>query len=317
MVNRCVIDIGSNTIKIFIAEIQANQIKRILEMKRRMSRLGQGLKEGGYLSSESKQVTLKHLKDYINLCNKHHVDRTDIMVTATAACRNAADGQAFIKKIKNKFNLQHVKILSGTEEAQYTFSGVLESIPDNNKEYYYVIDIGGGSFQIAAGQKENFLEGKSFQMGGNSATEKFKLDQPISIEQLQIAINYFKNYDTGTFNIPQKPVAAVGAGGTIKIMQLMIRNPDDQSPLMLTELRETAHFLSPLTTEERFHWFKNKYPDEEFREDAGLTLNRAEVFLAGVIIVLGILENLKMKSIIFSNTDAKDYVIKLSGFNKT
>jgi exopolyphosphatase/guanosine-5'-triphosphate,3'-diphosphate pyrophosphatase len=314
MVKRSVIDIGSNTVKLFIAEIKENQEIEPLEIKRRMSRLGKGIHKTGYLDPESKELAIQHIEEYLKTCESYNIDHQNIMVTATAACRNATDGKDFINQLKEKYKLPHTKILSGREESEYTFLGTLEGITNDNNNYYYVLDIGGGSFQLSAGKKNHFVDGKSFQTGCNRVSEEFGLNRKISEYKLNRAIQYFAKFDLEDFSPETTPEYLAGAGGTLKIMHLMTRSKDDMSPIKFEELEYTAIKLASYSIEERFNWFKEKYPDEIFRKDAGLTESRAEVILAGIVIAMGILEKLNLKEILLSNTDAKNYIIKLSSF---
>lgn len=314
MVNKCVIDIGSNTIKLFIAEVRDNKEIIPIELKRRMTQLGKNINKTGKLPEDSKKLVIEYLNEYLEITKRHQIKTKNILLTGTAACRNASDGQKFINQLKNMFNLPHAKILSGTEEAQYTFLGVLESIKSLDNEYFCVFDVGGGSFQLSIGTKNNFLQGTSIQKGCNSTTEEFELSQKIDQNKLFTVIEYFKNYNIEDLKDLSTPIKVVGVGGTLKIIQLMLKNIDDFTPIKIDSLLSTTEWLATKSVEERFKWFEKKYPDETFRIDTGLTRNRAEVFLAGLCIVIGILQKLSAQEVILSNTDAKDYIIRLDHF---
>lgn len=310
MTTKCIIDIGSNTIKLFIAELKSNGEIIPLETKRRMALLGKGIHKTKKLPTDSKQLAIKYIEEYLDICTKYNVEPSNILITATAACRNASDGTEFIKYLKDKFNLLNIKILTEEEEIKYTFLGVLESIQTNCNALYYILDVGGGSFQLSLGTETDFINGISIQIGCNNATEEFALNQIVSNDQLYKAINYFKNIEIKDFEIPDKPTKLIGTGGTIKIVQLMTRNVDNFNPIKLDELFSIANFLASKNIEERLNWFKTKYPDETFRIDSGLTEDRAKVLLAGVCIIIGIAEKLQATEVILSKTDAKNYVIK-------
>lgn len=311
MVRKGVIDIGSNTIKLYIADIFEPSIIKPLIIKRRMARLGSNIDKTKILSEESKEIAIKHIKNFINICREYEIKNENILTTATAACRNAKNGNEFIDRIKNDFNLTNIKILTGEEEAKYTFLGVIDNIKEISNDLFCVIDIGGGSFQVSIGTKTNYIGGTSIQKGGNNVTEEFTLNKPASVDRINSVIDYIKNYSIKNITFPKKELKLVGAGGTIKIMQLMLRDNNDLTPLTLEEIKNTAYMLAPLGKKERFEWFKNKYPNKNFRIDCGLTKNRSEVFLAGLCITAGLMLKLSVDNINFSITDAKDYIIKL------
>jgi exopolyphosphatase/guanosine-5'-triphosphate,3'-diphosphate pyrophosphatase len=316
MVNKCVIDVGSNTIKLFIADTSDPDNIQPIDTKRRMTRLGKDVHKTDLLPEEGKSLVLKHIQEYLEICKQHNVDKRNILVTATAACRNASDGKEFINKIKAMYELPNTKVLSGEEEAEFTFLGVLESIKHNNSHgIFYVIDVGGGSFQISKGTKERFLSGTSIQKGCNVITEKFNLSQKVTKDDILATIKFIKELDIKNFSPDNDIKTIVGVGGTLKIMQLMLKNKEDTSPLQLEELYQAAYSLAPKTSQEIFEWFKEKYTNETFRIDAGLTINRAEVILSGICIVIGLLEKFSAKEVFFSKTDAKNYVIKLPALN--
>lgn len=310
MVKKCIIDIGSNTIKLYLVDILENGDIKELEVKRKMARLGSKINKTKLLDDKTKITALKHIEEYLNICSEHEVKNENILITATAACRNAKNGIEFINEIKNKYKIPNIKILSGEEEAKFTFLGVLQSIKSNNTNYC-IIDVGGGSFQISIGTKENYYGGTSIQKGGNNISEEFLLNKPTTIENVNRAIDCIKNLEINELKIPATPIKLVGAGGTIKIMQLMLRGKDDLTPLKIEEVENTAYMLAPLDAQQRFEWFKNKYPNKKTRLDTGLTENRAEVFLAGLCIIAGLMLKLSTNELIFSITDAKDYIIKL------
>lgn len=311
MVKKCIIEIGSNTIKLFIADINNKEEIHPIENKRRVTLLAKGLNDTGELTIESRNQTITYLEEYLKICNNYNIDASNILVSATAACRNASNGQEFINTIKKEFKLTQVKILSGVEEAKYAFLGTMKSTNSDDNSTYCVIDIGGGSFQLSIGQKYNFIQGISFSIGCNSIAEQFQLKKIIPENVVDSVIEYIYKYELEGFNIPDYPIKAFGAGGTIKITQIMLRSINDYTSIMYDELLNVAYLMARLSIEERFNWFKQKYTDDKFRLDAGLTIDRAEIYLAGICIYLGILKKLLLKEIFLSKTDAKDYLIRL------
>lgn len=312
MVTKSVIDIGSNTVKLFIAELEegTNTLSE-LACKRRMALLAKKLHKTGMLSEKSMEKALEHIEDYIKMSEVLGVERNNIFVTATAACRNASNGKEFIQDIKEKYHLENIKILSGEEEARFTYLGVMESVEAAEDEPLCVIDIGGGSFQLSTGTKNNFDKGVSVPKGGNIITEMFGLKEPSSKEVIEEAITYIRMTELKGLELPTVNAKLIGAGGTIKIMQLMLRESNDYSDLTVEELRNTAYKLRDMSIEERNSWFIEKYPNKKFRHNAGLTLERAEVIVAGLCIIIGLAEKLQAEKIAISTTDAKNYIIKL------
>lgn len=310
MTNKCIIDIGSNTIKLFIANVVNNEVITLCS-KRRVTLLAQGLAETGKLSLESRNLVEYNLKEYLQICSEYNVEPSNILVTATAAMRNSINGSEFAEEIKQKFNLRQIKILSGPEEAETSFLGAVISAKENSNSFFYVVDVGGGSIQVSSGTANKYHNGLSIQQGCNYAAEKFCLKSAIDETKLNEVISFYKNINVDNIIENTKPARVLCIGGSIKIVQLMIKPESSDAAITLKELKSTAKILSSISVKERYEWFCEKYPDEIYRKDAGLTYGRAEVILAGVCILTGILENLNLDEFIVCRTDAKDFLIRV------
>ncbi|MGD9579790.1 MAG: hypothetical protein AB7V50_00315 [Vampirovibrionia bacterium] len=312
MKHKCVIDIGSNTIKLFIAELDDNDRINPVIVKRRMTGLGKYKNNSSELDEKAKETVIKNLVKYLKLSEKYKISPDNILITATAACRNASDGYDFIQNIQHNYNLKHIKVLTGQEEAKYTYLGVIESIKCNKSYNYSVLDIGGGSFQVSGGTETDYKFGISIQKGCNPTTELFKLNKRVDLKTIKETINYFKELSLDSIPSNYQPQKIIGVGGTLKIMQIMLDDINSSKTLNIEEINNLTEWLASRTIKQRYNWFKEKYEDKKFRKNAGLTIKRAEVILAGCCITIGLLNKLNAKEIIISNTDAKDYIIKLS-----
>lgn len=308
--NKCIIDIGSNTVKLFIANIENNKVTPLC-VKRRMTLLAKGLTNSGNLSLESRNMVIDNFEEYLNTCIDFGIDSKDILVTGTAAMRNAKNAQEFAQDLEQRFNLQKIQILSGQDEAEFSFLGAVMSAKGSDEGNYYVIDVGGGSLQVASGNKKAYHKGISIQKGCNYATEKFELDSKIAADKLFEVVNYYKSLDIDALSNNSDDFSALGIGGSVKIVQLMTKPNAADATLTLEELFQLAQLLSGMSLMDRYEWFCSIYPDDIYRKDSGLTQSRAKVILAGVCILIGVLENLKLKDITVSTTDAKDYLIRV------
>ncbi len=151
-----ILDLGTNTLKLLIAEQNDGQWEFILDTAI-SCRLGEGLKQSKRLSPNAKQRALDALDKAIALCDRSKVSQ--IYPIATEAFRIADNGEDFRLKIKKELNLDF-KIISGDEEAALALEMLKYEFPLSMKETL-IIDIGGGSTEISAKYEVRSTNGKT------------------------------------------------------------------------------------------------------------------------------------------------------------
>ncbi|MBH0201184.1 MAG: Ppx/GppA family phosphatase [Nitrospira sp.] len=163
-----VIDIGTNSIHMVLAEILPDASFKILDRFKDMTRLGNGVFATKRLSDEAMSRALDVLKTLVTLAHNKGFDR--IIAVATSAVREAQNGGDFVSLIMEQMGLR-VRVISGTEEARLIFLGVKHSIalPDGPT---LVVDIGGGSVELIVGNREGLIHGKSLKLGAIRLAEQ-------------------------------------------------------------------------------------------------------------------------------------------------
>lgn len=136
-----VVDVGSNSVRLVIYRLDGRAIWTVFNEKA-LAGLGQDLPSTGRLSPEGVETALTALRRYRALLDGWRGE--DVTVTATAAVREAADGPAFLKRVRDDTGLQ-IRILTGAEEARYAALGVLAGQPDAQG---VVGDLGGSSLEL-------------------------------------------------------------------------------------------------------------------------------------------------------------------------
>lgn len=164
-----VIDIGTNSIHMVLAEILPDASFKILDRFKDMTRLGNGVFATKRLSDEAMTRALEILKTLVTLARNKGFER--IVAVATSAVREAQNGGDFVALIMEQTGLR-VRVISGTEEARLIFLGVKHSIalPDGPT---LVVDIGGGSVELIVGNREGLIHGKSLKLGAIRLAEQF------------------------------------------------------------------------------------------------------------------------------------------------
>ena len=136
-----VIDLGSNSLRLVVFERLGSALFPLFNEKV-MCGLGRGIASTGRLNPEGVALALVNLRRFVAFARAIAVDH--LAVLATAAVRDASDGQAFAGEVERQCRVR-VKIIDGMEEARLSAAGVLAGIPDADG---IVADLGGGSVEL-------------------------------------------------------------------------------------------------------------------------------------------------------------------------
>ena len=152
------IDIGSNSIRLVVFERQARCLLQVFNEKV-MSGLGRGFDETGRLNPEGVASALTNLPRFVAIATAMGV--TDLIPFATAAVRDAADGPAFLRELRERAGLE-VRLLSGDDEARLSALGVASAVPGTDG---IVGDLGGGSLELVSVQGMTMSHHESLPLG--------------------------------------------------------------------------------------------------------------------------------------------------------
>src|SRR6185295_19853233 len=181
--NFAVIDAGSNAIRLQIAAVDQPGTYRIIEQDRRPARLGHKVFETGALDPESRSEALDALKKFKNVADRNNV--ASIRAIATSAMREARDGAAFIKEVAG-LGLT-LEILSEDDEARLISLGILSGLKFDPPLGLFM-DIGGGSVELAVGNRSSSFATFSVPIGAVRLTEHYLRHDPPTEKEL-IAMN--------------------------------------------------------------------------------------------------------------------------------
>src|SRR5215510_8373773 len=194
-----VIDIGTNSIHMVLAEINPDAGYKILDRFKDMTRLGNGAFASHHLSDEAMTRGLDVVRNLVTLAKNKGYDRT--IAVATSAVREAKNGGDFIDLMAKEAGLK-VRVISGAEEARLIFLGVKNSVP-MTEQPVLAVDVGGGSVELMVGNRDQLLHAKSLKLGAIRLVDQFLQRTPPAIStlrsledtvtaQLTAALNSFK-----------------------------------------------------------------------------------------------------------------------------
>jgi exopolyphosphatase/guanosine-5'-triphosphate,3'-diphosphate pyrophosphatase len=291
-----VADIGSNSTRLLVADVEGGRVVRELEHQSIVTRLGAGVDSNGALSDEGIQRVYETLDQYANSVEAHGAD-TRIAVL-TSAVRDASNGADFAKSVRERYGFEP-HVLSGDDEAQLTFLGATSERDPEDRTPTLVVDIGGGSTELVtgAGRKADFHV--STQAGVVRQTERHLRDDPPLSEELEALSSEVREIVTD--GVPENKLGAIrraiGVAGTATQLAAIAQGLEPYDPkkvhgyvLAATEAREILGRLAAVGLEER-------------KKTRGLDPSRAPTIVAGVEILLVVLELFGLSEVEVSEHD--------------
>jgi exopolyphosphatase/guanosine-5'-triphosphate,3'-diphosphate pyrophosphatase len=291
MTRYAAIDIGSNTILLLIGQITPQGgFEKVMD-NGETTRLGRGLQRGGKLDPVSVKKSIAALKRLRCLCDQEGV--LEIACVGTNALRMAKDADAFIRLVDKECNISP-RVISEEEEARLSYLSVQKDplMPQDA----VVMDVGGGSTEYIFRRKEgpaDQLHTISLPLGAVGLTEQFVLHDPPShdvVKKLRDEI------DKTLLRIPS-PVTGelVGIGGTAVTLGTIHQGLDEFDwkkvhglHLTINELRGQIKELHEKDLAKR-------------KQIKGLPPDRADIILAGAMIILATMERLQKDTLHISS----------------
>ncbi len=288
MLRYAAIDIGSNAVRLLIADItQQGDDKEPGFKKNTLVRVPLRLGDDAFLDQElsPKKIDdlVKTMTAFRNLMDVYNV--TQYLACATSAMREAKNGKEVIEKVKELANID-IEIIEGQREASIIYSNHIEENLDIKKSYLY-IDVGGGSTEISVFVNKQPIASKSFNIG----TIRI-LDNQDKEETWNEMKEWIKQ---NTKELKQ--VVGIGTGGNINKLFRMSGEKDDM-PLSFLKLKNMYNELNAYSLKERISVLK-------------LNPDRADVIIPACEIYLTIMKWAGVKQIFVPKVGMVDGIINL------
>ncbi|MFN1833776.1 Ppx/GppA family phosphatase [Balneola sp. MJW-20] len=290
---RAAIDIGTNTVLLLIAETRKNKF-RVVEEKQHIPRLGKGVDKDKKISDEAADRVIHALKDYHDYLDSEFPQLKNIVVTATSAVRDATNKKSFLEAIKKETGLD-VRILSGPEEAEWTAAGALSTLNGKASVRSLIIDIGGGSTEVVRMRKDAVIDSHSFDMGSVRFTERFLKSDPPTPDQISKCREAIRKYFLKRPFEDTSGHSGIGVAGTCTSLAAILNETDKYDPVAvngakftLRQLQGVIHRFAKLTSGE----IESLFPT--------ILKGRADIILAGLLILEGFMIHFKLKDLLVS-----------------
>jgi exopolyphosphatase / guanosine-5'-triphosphate,3'-diphosphate pyrophosphatase len=181
-----VIDLGTNTFNLLVAEVNSVSHYRILYNTKMPVQLGKGGINNKNITPEAMQRGIDTLRKYLHRISAYNVEK--IYAFATSAVRSADNGYEFAARVKNELGLE-IEIISGDKEAELIYYGVKLGTR-MNEETSMIMDIGGGSTEFVICNNQQIFWKKSFDIGAARMLESFCPGDPVTTSDIEAIENY-------------------------------------------------------------------------------------------------------------------------------
>jgi exopolyphosphatase/guanosine-5'-triphosphate,3'-diphosphate pyrophosphatase len=291
-----VVDIGTNSTRLLVADVEQGRVTRELLKRSEVTRLGEGVDATGRLGEVPMQRVFGVLESYREQAAELGAEKR--VGVLTSAVRDAENGAEFTAAVRERFGFD-ARTIAGDTEAALTFAGATSERDPSDRTPLVVIDIGGGSTELVEGTGGEMEFHVSTQAGVVRQTERHIHTDPPSADELQALATEVR----GIFldSVPERVLDAVDAGiavaGTATSAAAIAQSLDPYDPekvhgylLERRELDVLLERLAALSLAER-------------RQVAGLHPDRAPTIVAGILILQEALDAFALDRIEVSEHD--------------
>lgn len=278
-----VVDIGSNSTRLLIADVEDGTVTDELERISVVTRLGAGVDADGRLRDDAMERVYSTLADFRALIDRHHADTA--LAVLTSAVRDAANGKEFAEVVEHRFGLTP-HVLTGDQEAQLSFLGATSDRDPSDRTPTLLVDIGGGSTEVVIGTGREAEFHVSNQVGVVRQTERhIHTDPPTDAELDAVREDAQAVLRQGVPAQWRDAVRrAIAVAGTATSLAAIAQELDPYDP-------EKVHgYVLSRTEAEAILGRLASMPLAERRHVAGLDPARAPTIVAGVVILLCVLD---------------------------
>lgn len=289
---RAIIDIGTNSVRLLMAEKDEKGEWKTLRKELRSTRLGEGMTDKATIGQGAKERTLSAVGEFTAMAKLEGAE--DIFAYGTSIMRDASNGEEFADEVTAASGVP-VRILSGKEEAYYSYigaagtSGVITS----------VVDIGGGSTEICVGFGTDVGARHSFRLGCVRCSKQFNTTTARGRAELKKhCFTLFR--ETDLMESMRNVKRWIGVGGTVTSLASMLQELEvyDSSKVQdyVIHPEDVSKILEKLS--------KMSYDDKCHMK--GLLPSRADIIVAGVVILDSLMEYFALSEITVSDRDLSE-----------
>jgi exopolyphosphatase/guanosine-5'-triphosphate,3'-diphosphate pyrophosphatase len=275
-----VIDLGSNSFRLVVFMAADGWWKRTDEIYEPV-RIGEGLAASGRLGEKPMRRALATLDVFTHFCRAAGLENGSVDAVATSAIRDAENAAGFLARAR-EWSGMPIRVLSREEEARY---GYLAAVNSTTLTDGCVLDLGGGSLQLVGVAERLARESGSWRVGAVRMSERFlPPNGPAKRKQLEELREYVAGELQQASWLPRTGRRLVGLGGTVRSLATAAQRaaglPSNGVQGMVVEREALDELVERLAA----------LPAAERSTIPGIKPARADLILAGAIVVQGVLE---------------------------
>ncbi len=213
------IDVGSNTTRLLVADAPGGRLRELLT-QRVFTRIGKSMGKAGHIPAEKVAETARVIASQASMAAAAGAEAGKISLVGTAAVREAANGAELSAASEEASGLA-MRVLSAAEETELAFVGATKTLGAPVEGTVAVIDVGGGSTEIAIGTvAEGVTWSASFRVGSGFLSDRYlRTDPPAAAE-----LHAVREHVAGVFEGLERPDPdrAVAVGGSATSLRRMV-----------------------------------------------------------------------------------------------
>lgn len=297
MSRKAIIDLGTNTCNLLIAESLADGEFVTLYEGKEVVKLGLGGIHKELLTSDAIERGLKALHKHALTINEHQVE--DVKIFATSALRGAENRNTFLEAVWTELGWK-VEIIDGDREAELIFKGVNLSLSVNS-ETVLILDIGGGSNEFILSHGDNILWKQSFNIGIARVLEIFHPSDPLSPEEIAKMEQWFEEELALLWQACEnhRPNILVGCSGAFDTFTDLYEEVEPESTYRTTSLLPVGAF-------QKIHETLKVSPLDERQKMKGMDPMRIEMIVVASVFVNFVLRKLDISRMYQSHFALKE-----------
>lgn len=296
-----VIDIGTLTCRVLVAEVPSEGPVHPLYSDRKILRLGEGVDRTGRLSPEATSRVIETIYEWKRVIESHEVEQ--YRAVATSAVREARNGEAFVRAVRQKAGVK-VEVIDGEEEARRTLLGIRSGLPSDVDDILG-LDIGGGSTEFMASRRGHPPHVTSIDVGVVRLSERVLKRDPPSAQEIHQAERMIRTLARSALRKigDVTNLTLVGTAGTLTSLAAMAQQLRVYDPARIQNYELN---LSAVRNVERDVFSKTKADRVGM---PGLETGREEVIAAGTLMLRCIMEELKARRCLVSEYGLREGVL--------
>ena len=280
-----VLDVGSNTVHLQVVDAHPGARPNPATNQKVELRLHEYLNKAGEITPEGVELLERSIVDAISHAKEFQTE--EILAFATSAIRDAKNGQVILDEINKKFEID-LQVLSGDDEAQMTFLAVRRWLGWSSGRLL-VLDIGGGSLEIAVGDDERAESTVSLPLGASRLTREYLDSDPHTSKEIKALESFV--LDAVKSSVPEDIMDHiadhfVATSKTFRTLARLGEHWFDDNPkyLKINSLTKMIPKLQDMSNKER-------------AELPGVSQSRARQIVAGAIVARTVMERLHINEL--------------------